>query len=194
VSDPDYDLPEIGKGYSSLRFFVENLDVVLNKGLGLYMYSKERGRGKTTLAHYIAYKVVESTRPLDKYIRSLDFGFDHVEDFCKDDNYKWKNSVYVLDDLGNEDRSAPWKKAEFLSNLQKCLHYRRDRGLVTLITSNYAPRDLSNLYEGVVDSLLEINPDGNIGGVVFRQVEVIGGEDLRTVQEFSRWPDLEQEN
>ena len=156
------------------------------------MYSKERGRGKTTLAHYLAYKIAEATRPLDKYQRDLDFGFDHIEDFCKTEN--WKSRVYVLDDLGNENRSASWKKEEFSSNLQKCLHYRRDRKLVTLITSNYAPSNLSSLYEGVIDSLLEVNPMGIIGGIVFRQVEVVGGEDLRTVQEFSRWPELDQEN
>jgi DNA replication protein DnaC len=170
---------------------MENIDFVLSKGLGLYMYSKERGRGKTTLAHYLVYKIAEHTRPLDKYVRDLDFGFDHIEDFCKNDN--WKSRVYVLDDLGNENRSASWKKEEFVSNLQKCLHYRRDRGLVTFITSNYAPSNLSTLYEGVIDSLLEVNPSGIISGTVFRQVEVVGGEDLRTVQEFSRWPDLEEE-
>ena len=191
VSADSYTIPEIGTGYNSVRFFLENLEFVLSKGLGLYFYSKERGRGKTTLAHHICYKLAEATRPLDKYQRDLDFGFDHIEDFCKNDN--WKSRVYVLDDLGNENRSANWKKDDFLSNLQKCLHYRRDRRLVTLITSNYAPSNLSTLYEGVIDSLLEVNPNGKIGGTVFRQVEVVGGEDLRVVQEFSRWPEIDEE-
>lgn len=187
VSDPDYLVPELGIGEQFVEFFENNIPMVLDKGLGLYLYSKERGRGKTTLAHYLCYKMAEYTRPLARYDRNLSFGFDHIEDFGKTDRWR-EATVYLLDDLGNENRSANWKKEEFLSNLQRCLHYRRDRKLVTLITSNYDPSGLSNLYERVVDSLLEISPGGNLGGIVFRQVEVTGGEDLRSVQEFSRWP------
>ena len=187
-----YVFPEIDSGEKFIEYFVNNPDFVEDNGLSLYLYSKERGRGKTTLAHYIMYNVVKYFFEDGKYQSFRNYGFIHAEDFLeqltKSDDSMWKSSWLVLDDLGNENLSADWNKTAMLSGLQRVLHYRRDKCLPTIITSNYAPSSLSVKYKQEVDSLLEIKADGHIGGAVFREVEVGGGEDLRLVDDYTSWP------
>ena len=137
-----------------------------------------------------------SSQILLDLFRSRTFGLDHIDnvlDRFVDGKSKYLDSstcptIYTLDDLGNEDSAAKWKKQIVISALQKIMHYRRDHLLPTIITSNYTPSDLSILYGGSLDSLLEIKPDGTIGGSLFRQIELGGGEDLRLTDENSQWP------
>jgi hypothetical protein len=96
----------------------------------------------------------------------------------------------VLDDLGAESSESPWKKEAFLSTLQQVMHFRRNNNYPTIITTNYPPQFISNRYQKVLDSLLEIRPDGSIGkGRVFRAAEVGGAEDLRLNSDFTEWPE-----
>ena len=188
----DYEVPEIDSGEEFVDFFVKNIDYVEESGLCLYLYSKERGRGKTTLSHYLMFNVVSHFYEEGNYRSDRNYGFIHAEDLIdqlkNNDDVLWKSTWLVLDDLGNENTSAEWKKNLMLAGLQRILHYRRDRCLPTIITSNYSPGSLSPLYMRDLDSLLEIKADGHIGGAVFREVEVGGGEDLRLVEDFTSWP------
>ena len=192
VSSDFYELPIIESGEEFLDYYSINFDEIENRGLSLYIHSRERGRGKTTLTHYLVYKAALYFSHKDKYSTSRDYTFINIEDLLEfDKNGKadyWKSTWLVIDDLGNENRSAVWKKENVSSLMQKLMHYRRDRNLPTLITSNYKPDNLSVLYSGDLDSLLEIGPDGSIRGMVFREVEVGGGEDFRQVTDFTSWP------
>jgi len=91
----------------------------------------------------------------------------------------------VLDDLGNEKRANKQRREAIAPALQELLQFRRNERLPTIFTSNYSPEALSALYEGRIDSLLEIGVDGVVHGNMFRQIEVGGGEDLRTLN--SEW-------
>jgi len=192
VSSDSYVCPEIESGEQFLKYFSSNFEEVEQRGLSLYIHSKGRGRGKTTLAHYLAYKAASHFSYTDNYVTSREYSFVNIEELLdldkKGKSDCWKTTWMVLDDLGNENRSASWKQAHVCSLLQKVMHYRRDRALPTIITSNYDPSDLSNLYLGDLDSLLEIGPDGRISGMVFREIEVGGGEDFRQVDDFTAWP------
>jgi hypothetical protein len=192
ISGPDYNIPELDSGEEYLNYFFDNPFTVEEQGLGLYIYSKEKGRGKTTLAHKLMYELVKVFFDKNAYLSNRDYAFQNVKAFissCDPKNNmpaEWQRTWYVLDDLGNEDRSSKWQKDAILANLQQMLHYRRDNNLPLIITSNYLPADLSVLYGGVLDSLLEIRPDGSLGGLLYRAVEVGGAEDLRLSQK-TKW-------
>lgn len=185
-----YTFPRFDKGQEFVEFFLDNSETVVSKGLSLFLFSSERGRGKTTLAHRLVYELAYDLQQTEKYDRTRTYGFDRsselFEKLAENSAYDgWKSSVYVLDDLANESMESPWRREVVLSQLQRILHYRRDNKLVTIITTNFPPSAISARYSGLLDSLLEIS-DGKIGGQVFRGVEVGGAEDLRLVS--TDWP------
>lgn len=193
VSCDAYNIPYCSNGNNFLSYYIENPHSVFNDGLSLYIYSGEKGRGKTTLSHYIVYILCKFMSDTMNYNRKRKYKFEHIEDFIeknKDQDYcSWKDTILVIDDIGNEDRSSSWKREYTLSFLQRVMHYRRDNLLPTIITSNYSPNGISTLYSGMLDSLLEINFNV-INGMLFRQVELDGSEDLRIAQSFNKWPDM----
>lgn len=186
VSDDNYSYPEIVYGVEYLDWFVEHLVMVDRKGLGLYIHSRERGRGKTTLAHYLIYKVAYYFNQTNNYSSDRKFSFGSVTDLLENKDRPYSKYL-VIDDLGNEDKSATWKREIAQAELQRTLQYRRANNLVTLITSNYTPEDLCSLYSGYLDSLLEYVPGSRINGELLREVEVGGGEDLRVANPNSGW-------
>jgi len=184
-----YLVPELESGGEYLDYYQKHPEEVESRGLSLYIYSREKGRGKTTLAHRLVYEAARYFAYTARYKRDRNYGFERSDRFLSDkDSGLWRSSFYVLDDLGAEDGSASWTRNKALAAFQELFHFRRDRQLPMVITSNYHPSDLSRLYDGVLDSLLEILPDGSLGGTVFRQVEVGGGEDFRLSKEESEWP------
>lgn len=194
VSSSAYSLPMMESGYEWVDYFIRHPFQVMEKGLGLYIFSKENGRGKTTLAHYLVYVLAWPFAKTENYSRRRTYALTDVhslsEAFLEGSDVEdiWKATVLVLDDLGSESRSASWKTDTVISMYHRIMHYRRDEKLPTIITSNFAAPSLSEFYQGVLDSLLEIRPDGIIGGEVFRQVEVGGGEDFRLMDDRSEWP------
>lgn len=191
VTKPEFVHPMYISGSQYVGYYVNNPLEVVKKGLSFYIYSRERGRGKTTLAHLLVYHLAYFFGPRQgNYRRNQTYGFETVNDvinnFLSKDEGLSKSTIYVLDDLGNEDQ-VQWKRDALISALQKIFQYRRPLKLPTIITSNYFPGDLSNRYGGILDSLLEIKPDGAIGGDLFRQIELGGGEDLRLSGDSS-WP------
>lgn len=185
-----YTIPEIISGDSYIEFYNNNHEAVDNSGLSIYIFSREKGWGKTTLAHWLVYEKSKHFMITKNYNRDRTFHFDRSNDLIRSgyEEGLWKNKYYVLDDLGTEDRSSEWNRSLFLTRLQDIMHYRRNGLLPTIITTNYTPSDLSSLYGGVMDSVLEIGPDGNIGGSLFRQIEVGGGVDFRLSMNNGGWP------
>lgn len=186
-----YQLPQIESGEEFVEFCIKNPDFSEIEGLSLFIFSQEKGRGKTTLAHKVVFEAAQKFATKEYYSSRRKYAFQHVKDLEKDfkeERETWKATWYVLDDLGNEDRVTEWKRGLFLGSLMSLLHYRRDKRLPTIITSNYKPSDLSRIYNGELDSLLEIRPEGTLGGSLYRSVEVGGGEDLRLIDENSVWP------
>jgi len=194
VSSSNYVLPMLESGGESVDYFLRNPFDVMDKGLSLYLFSKENGRGKTTLAHYLVYALAWPFCKTENYSRQRTYGFADMHSLLEaflereDVGDAWKSTVLVIDDLGSESRSAAWKTDTVISMLHRIMHYRRNNKLPTIITSNFAPASLVGFYQGVLDSVLEIRPDGIVGGKIFRQVEVGGGEDFRLMDGRSDWP------
>lgn len=192
VSSEKYTFPEVSDNdMKYVNFLIENPEIFEEKGLNLYIWSEERGRGKTTLAHYLMYVSSKYFYDPLKYSSDRAFAFHHVDDFLKSmkdsEDDSWKSTWFVLDDLGNEDSSADWKKGFTRSAMQKMLHFRRDNGLPTIITSNRSPSALSAFYSGLLDSLLEIQPDGSLGGLTFRSVQITTSIDYRLNNDITKW-------
>ncbi len=194
VTDEVYEPPELESGEGFFRYYSANPQDILDNGLSLYIFSREAGRGKTTLAYYLMVQLARYFMRTENYRPGLTFAFENVNDLMqREQSFKeegiWNATFYVLDDLGNEDRSTKMKREMVTPLLQRVLHYRQDNSLPTIVTANYMPDDLGGLYANRLDSLLEINVDGTIGGNLFRQIEVGGGEDLRTLDNRSNWPE-----
>jgi DNA replication protein DnaC len=181
VASSSYPGPVYESGVEFVNYYLANVQEVEDRGLSLYIFSRERGRGKTTLAHSIMYRIARLFSPTNKYRRGGDFSFDfeRANELVlgpKGESPGYSSTFYVLDDLGNENKTG-YLKGDGISELQEVLHTRR--GKPTIITSNYNPQELSNLYAGLLDSLLEISSDGVVHGSLFRQIELGGPEDLR---------------
>jgi hypothetical protein len=193
ITGGSYSLPMLENGVEALNYYVSNPDVVLDKGLSLYIFSKENGRGKTTLAHYLVYVLLWHFSKTENYSPHRTYAFENIHTMCEKERKgwevdTWKSTILVIDDMGTESRYAAWKAEANISMMHRIMHYRLDHQLPTLITSNYEPAVLSGFYGSILDSVLEIKPDGTIGGRVFRQLEVGGAEDFRMSCESSEWP------
>jgi hypothetical protein len=193
VSSDDYTFPKFESGEEFINYFVNSPAEILAKGLSLFIFSSEKGRGKTTLAHYLTYSLAKYFQRTENYARDRSYGFETAQNlqlnFDAGNGQLWQSTIYVLDDLGAEAAESSWKKEAFLATLQQVMHYRRDNKLPTIITTNYPPKFIAEKYQHTLDSLLEIRPDGSIGrGKVFRAVEVGGAEDLRLMDDRTDWP------
>jgi len=180
-------------GAEAFTYFMQHPLEVCSWGHSLYLFSKENGLGKTTLAHYAMYAVLWTLSRTENYGPKRTYAFESIQSLCKKENAgkpysTWDATILVIDDLGAESRSALWKKENNLAMLHEGLHHRLDRSYPTIVTSNYTPTALSKLYEGVLDSVLEIQPDGTIGGQRYRQIEVGGEGDFRRKDGYSVWP------
>lgn len=170
--------------------YISHPEEVFDRGLSLYLYSQEYGRGKTTLAHFLSYIFSEYLfLDLHNYQMVFSKGQDRDNIFflrnsqdVLDDPEKYMCVPFlVIDDVGNENKSASWKRETSVAAYQRLFHYREDNRLPTIITSNYTPTRLNELYGRYLESLLEITPDGEMRGSKFRSIELGGGEDLRTL-------------
>ena len=77
VDNSSYQIPYLVSGQDFVEFFLKNSNFVEEKGLSLYLYSQDKGRGKTTLAHKIIFDTVQSFVHKDTYSseRSLHMSF-----------------------------------------------------------------------------------------------------------------------
>lgn len=200
VSDEDVYIfdtfPEIEdkEQIETLIEYIDKPDKVFENGLSLYLYSQEYGRGKTTLAHFIAYVFSEYLfLDLYNYQKIFSKGPNRDNLFFLRNSQKILESpedymytpFLVIDDMGNENKSASWKRETAISAYQMLFHYREDNRLPTVITSNYTPEKLNELYARQLESLLGITVEGDLRGR-FRSIELGGGEDLRQIYQ-SGW-------
>jgi DNA replication protein DnaC len=134
-----YEFPFFELGEDAISFYLNNKNLVEDRGLSLYIYSKERGRGKTTLAHYIMFKIAEHFSHTSTYSTHRTYHFDNSNSILttRSESDTCDYNFYVIDDLGSEDRSSSWFKESMSSKLQNIMQFRRNNGLPTIITSNY---------------------------------------------------------
>ncbi len=136
----DASIPEIKE---SMKDFVENTDLWLKKGRGLYLWSEAKGSGKSFCACILANELLANGYKV-RFARCAD-----LLDMATDSSKAGRGEVtqierlktvpmLILDDLA-ENRAG---KVYFADVLFKILDYRLSENLVTIITSNFRMRNL----------------------------------------------------
>ena len=112
-------------------------------GMGLYLWSKTPGSGKTYLSACLSKSVMMRTQKVIKYITPIAY-MDKVSEGYKfrdmpDPSKTYREcSLLVLDDIGAQMKSD-WHSQE----LFRLIDYRSSNNLVTIMTSNYPPEQLN---------------------------------------------------
>jgi DNA replication protein DnaC len=129
-------------------------DGFIRTGIGLYLYG-DMGTGKTTLASLAARKFLADGH--DVYMTSFTSLLDAFTSTWRDnEERKWfyrrvKNSrILFIDDLGREGS----QRTTTTTAMDDVLRHRVSSGLVTCMTSNLAPGEISGRYGTNVFDLL----------------------------------------
>lgn len=119
--------------------FINNFDVFLEQGKGLYLYSEKKGSGKTRLAASIGNALIKVKSIGVKYTTTVDLLNEIKKTFHKDskttesdliESIK-KVDVLILDDVGVEE-PTPWVNTIFYN----LLNGRMINKKITIFTSN----------------------------------------------------------
>ena len=126
--------------------FWQNFSSWAMDGMGLYIWSKTRGSGKTFLACCLAGSIQAKYNATVKFITSVDYLEAATESYREENRGRDIIQGYrdcdllILDDLGAENRSHRnnWTDKEFF----RLLGGRFSQGKVTIITSNLPLQEL----------------------------------------------------
>ena len=191
---PKLDLSEQDRNI--LNFYSHNSDAVRDQGLSLYIYGEQVGPGKTSLAVLLAKQYSKYNLSEDNYMWEFDSYYYDISSFfnsIKSVDYNtekfeaWDAKMVVLDEFGREGMES--KTKDWMNMvLEQFLRHRIGSHLPTILVSNLKPAMLIELYGVRIPSLLGVTEDNTIRGLVYKSVEVKGG-DFRTDQRglTSRW-------
>lgn len=133
----------------SCKSYVANIDTILRRGLGMYLYSHNAGTGKSTMMAALRNALVEQN------IRCVFINEQDLKEFAKSPNERldddgWFNysvfftaDVLVLDDIGVGRLTADNTYTNWRNDILYTLIENRNRdNRCTLFTSNYSPEEL----------------------------------------------------
>lgn len=116
-------------------------------GLGLGLYSKTQGTGKTFLATRVARELVKAGETV-YYINFRDimalYEMPYEERANEEDRIK-NSTLLILDEVVGTISAA--QKSLFGSKFEEVVRYRTNYGRVTILTTNLKPADLDANYE-----------------------------------------------
>lgn len=129
---------------AAIKYYLDNLEEMQEKGMGLYLYSATKGSGKTRMAASIANELIRVYRLQVKFAGSMQIvneiksTWDN-RDRSESDLLRALMSVQVLviDDFGTE-LPKDWIGERFYS----LINGRYQDRLITLFTSNFSLTDL----------------------------------------------------
>lgn len=127
--------------------FINNFEIFIEQGKGLYFYSEKKGSGKTRMAASIGNALIKVKRSGVKYTTTVDLLNEIKKTFHKDSNTTEselvesikKVDVLILDDVGVEE-PTPWVKTIFYN----LLNGRMINKKITIFTSNSTIDDLKH--------------------------------------------------
>lgn len=139
-----------------LGAYMEDHEANMQAGLGMVLWSPDRGTGKTLLS-VLATKSLLSMG-VDCYFLQFSEMIDHYTATWRDEAERaWFNkrirnvSMLVVDDLGRENKG----RAEVVeSMLDQVIRHRVANALPTFLTTNYTPNEVHGGYGPNVMSLL----------------------------------------
>lgn len=137
--------------------FVFDFEKWQEKGIGLYIYSKTRGTGKTFLASCICNSLMVKYKITTKFVSVSD-----LIDLAKQQPRQGEKApievmceckVLVLDDIGQKSTGAEWLN----DILFKIIETRYQNKLVTIFTSNIKSSDLKMLDDRLISRIEKIS-------------------------------------
>lgn len=137
------------------KSYVKNIDEILRRGLGMYIYSPNAGTGKSTLMACLRNALLEKNIRCVFVNESDLIAFAREKNETLDDNGWFTYSVFttadvlILDDIGVGDLKSNNSYAVWRNDVLYDLIEKRNRdNRCTLFTSNYSPEEL-NKQRGV---------------------------------------------
>lgn len=127
-----------------IQYWLDHLDEMLEKGMGLYFYSGAKGSGKTLMAaalvnelknRRVQVKFCTSMQIIEEIKNTWDKNTDSTENELL--NQLSTTKVLVIDDFGTE-QTKDWISDRFYS----IINNRYINRFVTIVTSNYSPTNL----------------------------------------------------
>lgn len=144
---------QVSKLKKVIETFIDKFDIWEKRGVGLYIYSKMKGSGKTFLASCICNSLNAKYRIITKFVsvsalidlsKRSENGRDIIETLCN-------TRLLCLDDLGQKQSGNEWLN-DILFRLTDA---RMQKGLLTIITSNVRMQDLK-MDDRIVDRINKI--------------------------------------
>lgn len=161
-----------------IKVYMSNIEIFMNKGIGLYLWSKENSTGKTAIAVLCIKRVMELGKKA-MYITSEDFKDAMITREMFDESQSVYSraidvDILVLDDIAKEYRPEKKEGMGFAeSQIQKLLRVRTQARKATIFTSNRHPKEMRLIYGDSLVALLKAN---------IKQIE-IAGIDWRAIKE-----------
>lgn len=129
----------------AVRYWLQNLKSMKERGIGLYFYSGTKGSGKTRLAVSIANELIEKYDTRVKFSTSIQI-LDEITKTWKDKEFSESelinqlvdSEILIIDDFGTEN-AKDWKNEKFYS----IINGRYVEKKITIFTSNFSLDDLS---------------------------------------------------
>lgn len=155
VYSPGVNKEIIGTACKSIKVYKDNFEEMQKEGMGLYIYSKAKGSGKTRMAASIANHLLEKHQV--KFAVSADILKEIKNTYNKDSKYTESQlidalnstEILVIDDFGVE-KITDWVNEQFYS----IINNRYINKKVTIITSNDSLDD-SAYDERIIDRIRE---------------------------------------
>lgn len=123
-----------------VNYWLSEFDVLKDRGMGLYLYSKTKGSGKTRMAVSIANELLHEKDCQVKFCTSLQIlneikaTWDKQSD-CRESkllDFLSTSEILIIDDFGTEQSEKPWINERFY----QIINNRYIDKKVTIFTSN----------------------------------------------------------
>lgn len=158
--DSDGQMIDMSKQRRVVENFLQNFKKWDDNGLGLYIHSKTKGSGKSFLASCLCNELMEQYAIRTRFVNatalidiSQSGNRDSLNEFEKDPiTLLCKCKLLVIDDIGQKRTAEDWMN----EILFRIIDYRMNHGLVTIMTSNIKPEELS-IDDRIIERIIKIS-------------------------------------
>lgn len=144
--------------FKAAKYWLDEFEDMNNRGMGLYIYSREKGSGKTRFAISIANELIQKKQIQAKFCTSLQILNEIKKSWDKkienrESNlleFLSKSEVLIIDDFGIEQSEKQWINEKFYH----IINNRYIDNKITIFTSNMPLSELS-YDDRIINRILE---------------------------------------
>ena len=160
---------------NGVKSFVDQFDVWEKKNMGLYIWSKTKGSGKTFLASCLCNEIMNKKAIRTRFVSASEL-IDIAQSGDKNANDEYKRNpmkllheckFLVIDDLGQKNLGSEWLE----DILFKLLDDRMTNSRMTMITSNLAIQELP-FNERITDRINKLCMPFHLPEICVRSKEI----------------------